>query len=571
VTPLSRLAALAGSLLAALAVAAPAHATAPGVNISDYGDTPVALSEGAKQIRFFVRWSDFEPNGPSGYTAQGGAADQNVFVRGLSDGVRQTLDAGATPILVVLGAPDWAASNGHPRSSAEYASFIGELASNLAPLRQGKGTIAYEVWNEPDAPEFWGETPDPDFYTAMLKASYAAIKADDPGATVIAGPTTGNDFAWIEALYARGAKGSFDGVAVHTDTACSVASPDSFYRGPDGRLGQYTFLGYREVRASMLANGDDKPIWMSELGWSTTKGGPTSCARGAQAGKKPSGVDEATQAQFLNKAYECLAHDDYVVGATWFTLRDAQGSASSEGSNYGLLRRDGSGKPSLAAFKRANGAQPGSCGDFQPPSLNVISPIEGQQYSDRLDLDASATDSGVGLGRITYAYDGVNKIRNFTDNLLDGKAFGLSPWYSSSSLGLGPHTVDVTALDKNGNTVTKTVHITRVAPGTLKSTLTPTVRLARRVTCSKRSCTLNGAVSRSPGGSSVGGKAAVEWQWKNKQGRFTKLVGGLKPANKAFVFAAKLRKSGTWRVRVLYHGVAPYKSTGSKSLVFHVK
>ena len=91
---------------------------------------------------------------------------------------------------------------------------------------------------------------------------------------------------------------SFDAAAVHTDTACLTSAPDSFYRD-GGRLAQFTFLGYREVLASMAARGDGgKPIWMTELGWTSTGGasGPL-CASGTWAGQKPAGVTQAQQAR----------------------------------------------------------------------------------------------------------------------------------------------------------------------------------------------------------------------------------------------------------------------------------
>ncbi len=575
---LRRLAAMATASISVLAAASPAQAAAPGLNVSDYNDAPVALAKGAKQVRFFVRWSDFEPNRASEFTATRGPSNPTPLTDGLRVNVDRVLAAGATPIMVVLGAPAWAASGKRPRDPDEYAAFIGELAQWLGDKRKaGQPSPAYEVWNEPDAVEFWGEAPDPAFYTTMLRASYAKVKAGDPGATVLAGPTTGNNYGWIEALYAHGAKGSFDGVSVHTDTACSVVGPDSFYRDPGGRIGQFTFLGYREVRATMLANGDDKPIWMTELGWSTTNGGPTSCARGVSAQKKPSGVDEATQAVYLAKAFRCMANDPYVVSAAWFTLRDVPGeSQASETGNYGLLRRDGGVKPALGVFEGAAALGAGECGDFQAPALNVIAPVEGQQFVDRIDVKAAAVDDGVGLGRISYAFDGGKEIRNFTDALSNGASVGLAPWYGASSLSPGAHTIEVTALDKSGNTVTKVVNVTKVVPGALATSLVPVAKLAKRVSCGKgraaRSCSFKGLLSRGAAGRpSVGGKVAVEWQWKNKQGKFRKLVGGLKPASKAFVFRAKLKKRGSWRVRVIYAGVAPYKAVKSEYVTFRVR
>jgi len=453
------------TLVSALALAGPARAAAPGLNVSDYGDAQTALDQGARQVRFFVRWSDFEPSSAAGFDAITGPAAPNAFTTGLEQNVSRVLAAGVTPIMVVSGVPAWAASGIRPRSPSEYAAFVGELAQWLAGKRKaGEPSPVFEIWNEPDTPEFWGEPPNPDFYTAMLRASFAAIKAGDPGATVLVGPTTGNNYAWIESIYARGGKGSFDGVSVHTDTACSVVGPDAFYRDPNGRLGQFTFLGYREIRTTMLANGDDKPIWMTELGWSSTNGGPTSCASGQFAGQKPSGISEADQSTFLTRAFQCLANDRYVVAATWFTLRDDLSNPVRE-NHLGLFRSDGSAKPAQQAFRSAAAQGPAPCGDFEPPALTVTSPTEGQRFDNKLDISAAATDAGVGLGRITFAYDGGQEIRNFTDALVNGGTVGLTPWQNSGRLALGAHTIEITALDKNGNRVTKVTNVTKVTPG----------------------------------------------------------------------------------------------------------
>ena len=168
----------------------------------------------------------------------------------------------------------------------------------------------------------------------MLKAAYPAIKAADPAATVLVGGLVGNDFEFLEKLYDNGAKGSFDGVGVHTDTACLTTDPREYYREPSGRIGRYSFTGYREVRATMLAHGDDKPVWMTELGWASTT---AVCERGGRAGTKAGGVTQAEQADFLAKAYGCLANDPWVEQAAWFNLHDLQTGSTNDSLNLGLV------------------------------------------------------------------------------------------------------------------------------------------------------------------------------------------------------------------------------------------
>ena len=111
--------------------------------------------------------------------------------------------------------------------------------------------------------------------------------------------------------------------------------------------------------------------------------------------------------------------------------------------------------PSLSAFRAvaaAGGGGAGPCGDFDAPAIRVVKPTPGQQFVDKLDLSAAASDAGVGIARITFSFDGGQAIRNFTDGLANDAPVGLAPWQGSGKLALGPHTIEVTALDKNGNT-----------------------------------------------------------------------------------------------------------------------
>ena len=87
----------------------------------------------------------------------------------------------------------------------------------------------------------------------------------------------------------------------------SCKSPDAVWQ-QNGRIAKGAFLGYREIRKSMLARGDDKPIWFTELGWSTST--------------QECGVSEATQADYLTKAFKLAAQDSYVQVAFWYNFRN---------------------------------------------------------------------------------------------------------------------------------------------------------------------------------------------------------------------------------------------------------
>ena len=307
-------------VLAALAVGAtPAQGAETGINIAlnqtvDGPSNAERLKVG--WVRMFVGWSIGEPaRGDS--TASTSTPCKREVGRYRARGVKT--------LLVVQSTPGWAAG---PRGAGEappadpnsYARFVAELA-------RAAGPAAIEIWNEADSGIFWRGAPDPAGYTALLRASYGRIKAAAPAVTVVTSGMVGNNYEFLQQMYAAGAGGSFDAVGVHTDTACLLTSPAEFYREPNGRVGRYSFTGYREVHDVMTANGDGgKGIWMTEIGWNTGSRKPGSCRDGAVAGTRAEGVSEKTQARFLRLAYRCLAADPAVRVALWFSLQDVGGA-----------------------------------------------------------------------------------------------------------------------------------------------------------------------------------------------------------------------------------------------------
>jgi hypothetical protein len=551
--------------LAACALSAPAApAATPGLNLSGV-PTAQQLDEaeavGARAVRVFVLWD---------------TVNTTPAIVGYGNMVKDIQRRGLTPILVIVS------GNRTAPDVASYADFLDHLASQAAG---GTPAVAYEIWNEEDALDWWKPAPDPAAYVQLFNAASSAIRRADGAAVVIVGPTTGNNYDWINSLYDAGLRGSsFDAVAVHTDTACLTSAPDSYYRD-NGRIGRFTFLSYREVRATMLAHGDDKPIWMTELGWSSSQGANAHplCQSGTFAGQKPSGVTEAEQADNLKLAYHCLALDPYVQMGIWFTARDAPGESLDELRHYGILRSDLTRKPAWDAFKAVAGARNGDalpgvpCGDFEAPTVKILVPGEGLGFEGSLKIEASAVDTGgSGLARITFRVDGnADEIRNFTTDLANGRTVSLD-WQGAKNLSTGDHTIRVEAVDNAGNVGAETVTVTKAAAGTLKSTMSTRTRIYR-VRCTRRVCTVTGKVS-GPKGISVGGKAKIAWQQRikvSKNGRtrrvYKTIHRGLKPAGKPFKFKQRLRRSGSWRVKVFYLGKAPLKKSASPFVSFKVK
>jgi hypothetical protein len=347
-------------------------------------------------------------------------------------------------------------TSGPATDPASFAQAAGDFARAMA--RAG-GAVAYEVFNEPDEPEFWGGPVDIAHYVRILKATAPRIRSADPGAKVLLGPLTGNNHVWLRGIYRHGGRSSFDGVAVHTDTACLVNPPSTFMR-ENGRISRFSFLGFRTVRDVMVGHGDSsKRIWMTELGWSTAT---TPCARGMWAGLKPAGVTEDAQAAHLTEAYRCLARYPYVETGLWFNLHDTVGHGD-ELDNYGLLREDGTPKPSWQAFRgvATTGAPRGPCGDLAGPRIRISAPTRGARFSGALVLRAIASDSS-GVARVQFRING-RKIRNYTGaDVASGRAVGLD-WQGAKRLPVGRHVITVVALDPNRNVSTRSVGVRKIA------------------------------------------------------------------------------------------------------------
>lgn len=560
------------SILTGLVLAlspAVAWAVEPGVVMKTFerGDKNQrfgAASElGAKWVRLFVDWKVVEPSP--------GKLD-SFWTGQYDDAVNRLTGARIKPIFVVTGAPAWASGSNDgitpPKKPSDYAAFVG----NVAGRYKGR-VVAWEIWNEQDGGDFWKNGPEPIRYTELLKAAYPAVKAADPAATVIFGGMVANDYDFLEQAYAAGAKGSFDAVGVHTDTACLTRPPEESYRERNGRVGRFAFTGYREVRSSMLANGDDKPVWMTELGWSTST---TTCARGGSAGQKPAGVSEAEQADFLSRAFHCLQTDPFVQMAVWFNIEDT-GAADTELDRYGLVRNDFSHKPSFdafSAFAHQGDMLTAPCGaqlNATAPIVSVVAPSQGAMFFDSLPIAARATDD-VGVESIEFHADSTRIIKYGRETLARLGGTPSLNWRGARNLGFGPHKIIVKAFDEQRNEGQVAIDVVRVDPRTLKPVKTGTVLsvagAARRSATTggraraSRTIRVSGKVSApSVPLLKITGKVEIRLAQKRKNG--FKVVKRLhRNASKPFQLGIGLGR-GRWRVQAVYRGDRPFRLSRS--------
>jgi hypothetical protein len=537
--------------------AAPASAVETGVNETMNQSLPIgdaAGDLGADWVRLWGTWEGGEP--------QPGAYDQN-YVKWLGDRVAAAKRRGVKVLVVIARSPGWATGGkpaiAPPDDPARFGAFMGELARRLPAVD------AWEVWNEEDGGEFWLGGPQPAVYAALLKASYAAIKAVQPNDVVVTGGTIGNNMDFLEQLYASSAQGSFDAVGVHTDTACLTDGPDVIYRDELGRVGRYTFTGYREVHAVMSRHGDGaKPIWMTELGWNTQSTAPQSCPVGTKKGTKPLGVTEQQQAQFLTQAYRCLAADPFVQTALWFGLQDIAGSPHAAG--FGLYRGDRSAKPAAAAFGALDGGIPAvPCGgvvDASGPEIEIAQPLDGLKFVDMIDIDAKGVDSagGVGIARIKMYADG-----EFERTFGDGHA-RISPWWPSRYWKRGRHTLTFKAIDEANNVITKSVTVQKVKR--LPKVVTSAQLTLQQLDPSTVKVTGGVSSPKAHAATRLRGRAFVVFQ-KRVKGKWKTIHRIGRRASRAVDVTQRVRP-GSWRVSLRYPGRTGFKKSHSKPLRFEV-
>ncbi|MEW6223965.1 MAG: Ig-like domain-containing protein [Chloroflexota bacterium] len=242
-----------------------------------------------------------------------------------------------------------------PRDVADFAAYAREV------VHRYKDRIhVWQIWNEQNLAAMWRPAPDPAAYAALLKAAYAAIKAEDPGATVVLGGlSTGPDQAFLQGLREAGAWSSFDVLAIHSFVSDDPNSKDS------------VFPGWIDTAKATVAAWGEKPIWISEWGWSTHTGG----------------TSEANQAVYTAHGFSVAAAKG-VGGIFLYELVDHGTNAGALLDNYGTVTTAGRVKPVFEALRCsaaaiAQGELPACVFDTTRPVISSRSPANGATAAPR--------------------------------------------------------------------------------------------------------------------------------------------------------------------------------------------
>jgi hypothetical protein len=277
-----------------------------------------AAESGAGWAREDIHWYRIQPTPGTWDWSYTDAAFRELLARNLQ-------------IVGVLGhPPGWATPE--PDDLPGENSFFAPDPQRFAAFAQevvrryGAYVHHWEIWNEPDNALFWRPAPDPRAYAALLAQTAAAIRGVDPRATIILGGINPFDTEFLRQIAEAGAWANFDVLAIHPYVDPATPEAGRLDAAADG------------VRA-LLARYGERPIWATELGWSS-----------GASDRSETRVSEQEQADYLVRATLLLLRSG-VERVFWYALKDDPGNAYGL-VPYGAGRLDYSGrKPAFLAFR----------------------------------------------------------------------------------------------------------------------------------------------------------------------------------------------------------------------------
>jgi len=248
--------------------------------------------------------------------------------------------------------PSWAGPNWNtiPSDPSDYAAYVAAVVKRYGPggsfwsahpeLSSTAAPNTYELWNEPYQPGGNDNTYDPGRYARLVKAATTAGRDANPHtkyllADEVTGQQVGSTWVpWIDALYQAvpDLNKYFDAVAIHpygTDVT-SLKAPGF------GQLRRTELL-----RSALVSHGAaDKPLWITEVGWST-------CSHGSLCVSTTQQATNTTQLfHYLHTTWA-----PYVKAVFLYNYQDISNDNTSSFDNYGLTTTNDTPKPALTIYK----------------------------------------------------------------------------------------------------------------------------------------------------------------------------------------------------------------------------
>ena len=224
-----------------------------------------------------------------------------------------------------LYAPHAGAAVTSDSNRAAYAQYCRKVVERYAPL----GVKLYEIWNEPNIPQFWDPSPSALQYKQLLQAAYPVIKSVDSTVTVLGcatSPAEGNPapyiswLSFITQVFNAGGGAFMDAVSFH------------LYR-VDKAPESYLYIDITNLKSIAGA----KPVYLTEIGYPTSSVWPN--------------VPQAKQAEYLARTYLLGTKIPELKMISWYDYKnDGEDPANNE-HNFGIVNFDYSPKPAYTYYK----------------------------------------------------------------------------------------------------------------------------------------------------------------------------------------------------------------------------
>jgi LysM repeat protein len=290
-----------------------------GAHVFSYNYSDLVRGTGMVWVKQQIRWNQGDP-----------ASITQVAI----DGAKAR---GFRILLSVVGNQSQLGAN-PTQYTQDFANFLGAVAA--------LGADAIEVWNEPNIDAEWPRgLISGTQYTAMLSASYQAIKAKNSNTIVISAapaPTGGlgcstngcNDDAFIGQMAQAGASRFMDCVGIHYNAG--AVAPSATSGAPVGSATHYSWY-YPTMVSLYTRTFPGKPLCFTEIGYLSSEGYPALPANFQWA----SGNSVAEQSEWLASAVRIAKQSGVVRLFIVWNLDSTSYGGSDPQAGYAIIRPDG--------------------------------------------------------------------------------------------------------------------------------------------------------------------------------------------------------------------------------------
>ncbi len=360
-----------------------------GSSVSDIMLQVAAL--GVNWVKIDAPWAALEP-------------ESRRYNYGALDALIAALDLADVNILLnIYDAPAWSRANytatlnrqlreygGPPEDYDSFGAFLDNLVTRYAGV-----VDAYEIWKSPNLLKYWtapvyaqapakqdGEYGIPDtiqigapHYVDLLQIAYQTIKSIDAAALVITaglapvGYTDNyNSIAtgiFLNEMLQAGAADFSDGIGAIFSASAAPPTLHCCDKPPGVDSHYESFLQYFGellpfYAATLVQNGVDLPVFVTQIGWGTSEG--ANLAIPASGFEWLNYTSEAEQALYVRQAYRLAQGMPYIAGMFLYNLNGCAASSAEadEACFFSLIDAAGQARPAFAAYadvpKRAGDA-----------------------------------------------------------------------------------------------------------------------------------------------------------------------------------------------------------------------